>query len=145
VSAKGSPPDGIDGLIRFESADNHFTGSLNDTPVTYGKPLGLLPPGPPPSARIVSIGGAAVTGREFSVNQPSPVAVVVEARFIPAGTVIQLEFFSENGPPVIVSTTPLEGDFKLSWATASVTFSSGVSHGYVKASWKLPPRDQPHR
>lgn len=144
VSAKGGQPQGIDGLVRFESLHNGFTGNFNNTPAAFGKPLGLfLPPDPSPSVRILSIGGQSVAGEEFTIHQSSPVPVVVEARNIPIGTVIQLEFFSEKASALEISTTPLKGSFALSWATASISFPGGLSHGYIRTSWSLPPRGQP--
>jgi hypothetical protein len=143
LSAKGGQPGGGDGLVRFEDFDNQFTGNLNNTPFVEGKPFGLfLPPNPQGSVRVVSIGGVSVSTLSLTINQPSPLDVVVEARFIPPGTVVQLEFFPESGPSQTISTTPLEGSFELSQATASVTFPSGLARVQVKAAWRQPGRPQ---
>ena len=69
----------------------------------------------------------------------SIVTVSVEARNIPPGTAIVLDFPQDNGSERVVTTTPLVGTFELSRATASVTFPGGVSHLNVKASWRQPP------
>jgi len=140
VSAKGGQPGGGDGRVRFEAVDNRFSGSLNDTPFSQGKPFGLfLPPGPPASVRVVSVGGVAINRPDFTINLRSPTTIVVEARFVPPGTVVELQFFSEDGAAYTVSTTPLEGTLKQSRATASATFPSGLSRCYVNASWKRSP------
>jgi hypothetical protein len=147
LSAKGGQPGGVDGLVRFEDFDNHFSGSLNSTPFAQGKPFGLfLPPAPPASVRIVSIGGVDVKtpnvqiGRhqDIVINQDAPVTLTLEAHYIPPGTVIQLEFLPEVGPSWTGATTPLEGTFAVAHATASVTFARGVTHTQVKATWNNP-------
>jgi hypothetical protein len=141
LTATGGQPRGVDGRIRFEAFDNRFTGSLGDTPFSQGKPFGLfLPPNPPSQVRVVSVGGIAVPGSEFTFTLPSPVLTVIEARFIPPGTVIQLDFFPERGPSYTVQTTPLDGTFELSHAVAFVTFPSGLTHSLAKAAWTQPAR-----
>ena len=106
LSAKGGPSGGVDGMVRFEDFSNQFSGSLNGTPFAQGKPFGLfLPPTPQPSIRLVSVGGVAVRGRDFSVQESSPLTVVVEAHYIPPGTILQLEFFPENGASQIIDTS----------------------------------------
>ena len=143
LHARGGQSGGGDGRVRLEAFDNRFSGDLSGTPLSQGKPFGLfLPPNSPASVRVVSIGGLAVSGSEFTLNQPSPVRAVIEARFMPPGTVIQLEFFSEAAPEQTVSTTPLEGTFELSHATALVTFSSGSTRSQVRAAWKQPVQTQ---
>jgi hypothetical protein len=143
LSAKGGQPGGADGLVRFEASDNQFSGTLNNTPSAKGKPFGLfLPPGPPASVKVVSIDGVPVNGSEITLRKTSPALLVVEARSVPPGTVIQLEFFGENGTSQVISTTPLQGTFELSRATASVAFPSGLSHAQIEASWKQgPPKE----
>jgi hypothetical protein len=142
-SAKGGQPDGCDGRVRLEAFTNDFAGSSKDTPAFIGKPFGLfLPPAPAPSVRVVSVGGVPLAGGEFTNKQPSRITVVVEARNVPTGTHIDLEFFAENGTESSITTTALEGTFELSRASALVTFPSGRSRAYVKATWKQPDRKQ---
>jgi hypothetical protein len=146
LSAKAGQPGGADGFIRFEALDNQFKGSLSGTPHAQGKPFGLfLPPNPQASVRVVSIGGIAVTARHYTIERPSTVPVVIEAHFIPPGTVVQLEFFPANGPSLQIGSSPLEGTFELSHATASVAFPSGVSRGLVEATWNQPSQSEPPR
>jgi hypothetical protein len=144
LGANGGQPQGTDGLIRFETFDNQFWGSLNHTPFAQGKPLGLfLPPNPQPSVRIVSIDGVPVEVPDFTLNQSSAVAIAIEARHIPPGTVIQLEFFQDSGASQNVTTTPLiKGTFEVSLANATVRLPGGTSHCLVKAVWKQPDRAQ---
>lgn len=137
LSARGGQPAGADGRIRFEALHNRFTGTFNSTPFAQGKPLGLfLPPEPAPSVQVVSIDGISLKNPEFRVNRSAPLRVIVEARHIPPGTVIELHFYPENAPPLFASTTPLEGSFDLSRAVSTVTFPRGSSRGLVRATWK---------
>ena len=132
-------PDSLPGRVRLETLANYFTGT-SETPTAVGKPLGLfLPPDPPASVRIVSVDGVAWGSISATINRSTPVAVVVEAHFIPPGTVIQLEFFSESGVVHAVSTTPLEGTMERSHATASVVFPSGLSHSQARVAWRRLP------
>ena len=138
LSAKGGQPQGSGGLIRFESFDNQFTGSLNNTPVAQGKPLGLfLPLNHAPSVRVISFGSKVGT-REDSGTKRRGAAVVVEARYIPLGTVVELEFFSENGTSQRFLTSPLDGTFEQSRAIALVTLPNGFSYSHATVSWKRP-------
>jgi hypothetical protein len=147
LSAQGGRPRGGNGLIRLEASENQFAGSLNNSPLALGKPFGLfLPPNPPPSVRVVSINGLpprhndrAANVPALSINQATPVTLAIEARFLPPGTIIELALFSEDGSRQTVKTTPLQGTLDLSVAEASVVFPTGLSHCYVKASWKQPP------
>jgi hypothetical protein len=140
LSAKGGQTQGGDGRIRFETFQNLFTGSLNNTPFSKGKPFGLfLPPTPPPLVRVVSMGGAAVSKPEITVSQPVPLLVLVEAQNVPTGTVVKLQCFSEDGTDRTVSTTPLEGTVERSLANGLLTFPAGSSQCYVEAHWKQAP------
>lgn len=147
LSARGGRPHGGDGLIRLESSDNQFTGGLNNSPVALGNRFALfLPPSPEPTVHIVSINGVPIDegaptehATAISINQATPVLLAIEARFIPPGTIIELELFSEDGSRRKVRTTPLQGTLDLSKAETTVIFPTGLSHCHVKASWKQPP------
>ena len=86
--------------------------------------------------KLVSVDGVAWGSSSAIIHRSTPVAVVVEARFIPPGTLIQLEFFTEFGVAQTVSTTPLEGTLERSHATAAVVFPSGLSHSQARAAWR---------
>ena len=139
LSAQGGSAGSGQGRVRLETLANYFTGT-SETPTSVGKPLGLfLPPDPPASVRIVSVDGVAWGSISATINRSTPVAVVVEARSIPPGTVMQLEFFTESGVAHAVSTTPLEGTLERSHATASVVFPSGLSHSQARVAWRRLP------
>ena len=147
LAAKGGKPDGGYGRVRLEALSNTFTGGTNDTPTTMGKPFRLfLPPNPPSSIRIAGVAGVPVGSvskelfrlPQMKLNTWSPVTISIEGRFVPPGTVVELEFFSEDGTAQIAKSTPLEGTLERSTATASAPPMVGTSVGYVKANWKQP-------
>jgi hypothetical protein len=136
LSARGGQSGGVDGQVRLEALTNMFTSSLNSTPISIGKPFGLfLPPDPAPSVRVLSLDGSSGKNSEFSLARPSEVAVIVEARHVPPGTVVELEFFPEDGPVQILTTPPLAGTVELSRAVATVTLPRGSSRAFAKAVW----------
>jgi hypothetical protein len=139
LEARGGKPDGIDGAVRFEADDFQFKGTVSADHIFHGKPLGLfLPPNRPPSIRVESIDGVPLTTQEFSIKQPSSVTVKVEARNIPAGTVVDLQCFSESGQNETAKTSPLIGTLEHSQATAFVSFPVGVSRCVATADWTGP-------
>jgi hypothetical protein len=138
LEARGGKPDGTDGAVRFEADDFQFKGTVSADHVFHGKPLGLfLPPNRPPSIRVESIDGVLLTSQEFSIKQPSSVTVKVEARNIPAGTVVDLQCFSENGQDQTAKTSPLIGTEEHSGATAQLSFSKGTFRCFASAAdWR---------
>ncbi len=127
------------GVIRIETFQ--YTGP---TLVPVVSPSGLfLPAGPNPSIRIASIAGIPIpanptgsfTVPDAAINTSSAVPVVIEARNIPAGTIVKLRLFSEQGPDQILDTSPLAGTSAISTGTASAVFPSGYSRGFVRATW----------
>lgn len=75
---------------------------------------------------------------DVTMNNVSPVDVVIEARNIPVGTVVQLHLLSETDANQIVDSPPLAGTDALSTATATATFPSGFSRGFVRATFGPP-------
>ena len=137
LNAKGGQPGGTDGRIRLEATRRNYSGDLSGTPASYGKPHGLfLPPNPSASVQIVSIDGVPLSTLEFVTSGPKRVALVIEARFLPPGTPIELEVFAENGFKEIITTTPLEGSLETSRATARATLPGGRARVMVKAGWR---------
>lgn len=134
---------GSDGRIRLEAFQQSFAGNLNNTPVSFATPSNLFLPSSPSSIRVTSLGGEPVLAHpsgsfdvpDVVIDTSSAVAVAIEARNIPLGTVAKVHFYSENGPDIIVDSTPLAGSPTLSTATASVTLPTGYSRGLVRASW----------
>ncbi len=134
---------GTNGVIRLEAFTDNFTGSIS-TPFTLASPFStFVPTIGPPSVAIASINGINIslspTGNlatpDVSINTTSPVDMTIQAKFIPPGTVITLHIFSDNDTDQTVQTTPLQGTLQLSTATATVTFPSGFSLQFVKATW----------
>lgn len=100
----------------------------------------LLPTTPPPSVKVTSINGTPINANPFSfpdtsINSTSPVIVTVEAHYVPIGTIPKVIIFSESGNDQTVNATALSGTLALSTATATITFPTGGSRGYVKATW----------
>jgi hypothetical protein len=135
---------GANGAIRLEAFTDNFVGSLSGTAFTLGSPFSTFVPATgPPSIAIATINGVNVsqtpTGNlatpDASIDTTSPVQMTVQAKFIPPGTVVTLHVFSDNGTDQTVQTTPLQGTLQSSTATATVTFPSGFSLQFVKATW----------
>jgi hypothetical protein len=134
------------GGIRIEVFSDNFRGGING-PFNVGEPFAVfLPTTPPPSISIISVNGIALpqppTGNvvtpDSTIDTLSPVQITVQASFIPPGTVITLHVFSDNNTDQTVQTTPLLGTLQSSTATANVTFPSGFSLNFVKATWTTP-------
>ena len=129
------------GTIRLEGPT-----SFSNTTQLYGNlttgvlgPL-LLPTTPPPSVKVTSINGTPINANPFSfpdtsINSTSPVVVTVEAHYVPIGTIPKVIIFSESGNDQTVNATALSGTLALSTATATITFPTGGSRGFVKATW----------
>lgn len=154
AGGRGMPPNtinnwvqtgGANGAIRLETFTNNFVGSGTfQSAFTLGSPFStFLPTVGPPSIAIASINGVNVsqppTGvlatPDVSINTNSAVQMTVQASNIPLGTVITLHVFSDNNTDQTVQTTPLQGTLQSSTATATVTFPSGFSFNFVKATW----------
>jgi len=100
-----------------------------------------------PSSQIwvVSVGGYAIGQGAFAyplafpdqvVSFSGPVTVNVQATGIPVGTAPVILVTSINtGNTQTFSCSPLSGTVLSSTCSASVTFPSGGSYGYVKATW----------
>jgi hypothetical protein len=147
LSALGGGGQGFgggNGAIRLEAFTETFQGSFNGTPFTAGSPFAtFVPATPPPSVSIIGINGVNVnqpptgnlTAPDATINTLSPVQLTIQASFIPPGTIVTLHVFSDNDTDQTVQTTPLLGTLQSSTATANVTFPSGFSLNFVKATW----------
>ncbi len=134
---------GGDGIIRLEAFTDAFTGSLQGTQ-HIGSPFNtFIPATGPPAVTVTSVNGVPVTQPptgnlgtpDVTINTGAAVELTIQAQFIPPGTVLTLKVFSDNDTDQIVQTTPLLGTLQSSTATAKVTFPSGFSLNYVKATW----------
>jgi hypothetical protein len=135
------------GRVRLDAPSNQFSGVSNAL-LTRGTPYNVPLPAGMPSVRVTSIAGIAIapspTGEtaapDATINQSGPVAVTIEAKNIPPGTVVQLRILSEAVQYFVVNAAPLQGTLEFSTATASVTFPPGFSRGLVRATWNPPPQ-----
>ena len=140
----GSPNSGrlfsAQGRIRLDAFAHQFTGNIGGE--TLGAPFLVVSP-PMPVIRVSTIAGLAVSSTptgsfvtpDVVLSEPGPVAVAVEARNVPLGTVATIYLTAQNGPDLVVTTTPLAGTLALSTATASIQFATGYSRGFVRANW----------
>ena len=151
LSARGGPrghqcatmTGGGDGRIRLEAFQQNFSGSYNSTPLSLASPVSTFLSAVPASVRVVSVAGIPVnsspTGSfevpDVVLNQGGAVNVLVEARNVPIGTVVKVSILSENGPDQTIEATLTGSSAALSNATASVTFPTGHSRGFVRAAW----------
>ena len=100
------------------------------TPVTQGQP----------AIKVSTISGVAINANPFSfpditINSSSPVTVNVAAQNIPVGTVPKILIYSEFGPDQTVNCSALQGTLQASTCSASITFPTGGTRGFVKANW----------
>lgn len=135
---------GANGFIRLDTLNDATAHNFGGTPFAVGSTLNVFPPTiHPPSITVVSVdtvtlpqppsGGALPP--DVSINTTSPVTVTIQASYIPLGTVLTLHVRSDNNTEQTVRTTALSGTFESSTATFSVTFPTGFSLNYVKATW----------
>jgi len=141
----GTP--GTEGLIRLESFNpGVLAGSLSfiGTNIVSAPFSPAVPSTPPGALKVTSlvVGGVTIpiNANPFSfpdaiINSSSAVTVNVQAQFIPLGIVPQIIVMSESGTIQTVNCTPLQGTFQQSTCSASITFPTGGSRGFVKATW----------
>jgi hypothetical protein len=138
---------GGNGVVRLEAFTLTFSGTITGTR-TIGTPYTgflMLPTTPPPTVTAISINNSQIpqppTGSlmnpDVTIDTASPVTLTVQAAYIPLGTVVTLNIVSDNLTNQTVQTTPLAGTLQSSTATATVTFPSGYSLNYVKATWTM--------
>jgi len=148
IDVRGGGFGGGDGIVRLEA----FTISSNGTlPIIVGgrlitsPPFMVVPPTVPPSALKVTslvVGGVTIpiNANPFSfpdatINSSTPVTVNVQAQFIPIGTIPKIIVMSETGTDQTVNCAALQGTLQQSTCSASITFPTGGSRGFVKATW----------
>jgi hypothetical protein len=142
-TCNGGGNNGGTGTVRLEAVQEEFTGGFSGATVTSGTPFNTFLPAAPPAITVVSVGGIPVnplpTGSfqtpDVTINSTAPVTVAIRAANVPVGTVVTLEFYSENGPDIKTTSTPLAGNLASSTATAQVTFPSGFARGFIFASF----------
>ena len=140
--ARGNNSPAGDGKIRLES----FSGTL---PTNSNLPMAitstpdplLLPSTPPPTMIVTAINGVPINANPFAfpditINTSSPIVINIEAHYVPLGTIPKVTIFSEGGPDQVVNASVgLAGTLAVSTTTATITFPTGGSRGFVKATW----------
>jgi hypothetical protein len=133
------------GVVRVESLTFAGRTDCAPYPMVTSAPLKLVVPATRPStlqvASLVS-GGTTIpiNANPFSfpdalINTSSPVTVNVQAQYIPTGTVPKIIVMSETGPDQSVNCSALAGTLQQSTCSAQITFPTGGSRGFVKATW----------
>jgi hypothetical protein len=140
VSVAGA--SGNNGIIRIEAFDltKVAAGCFASAPIVSTPLKVSLPANPPSILSVTSVNGIAINANPFSfpdavINSSGPVTVNVQAQYIPLGVVPTIIVTSESGPTQTVNCSALQGTFQQSTCTASVTFLTGGSRGFVKATW----------
>ena len=140
--ARGANPFGSEGRIRLEAFNHAFTGGSFPRP-HFSRPGLVFPPTAVPSVRVTNLAGINVpsnpTGSfdtpDVTINEAGEVLLAIEAQNIPLGTIVKLSLYSEAGPCPLVDSTPLDGTFEQSTATASIQIPHGFSRFFVMARW----------
>jgi hypothetical protein len=130
------------GLARLEANGSTFSGLGNNGsgPVVTSLPFALnLPTVPPPVITVTSINGIPINANPFSfpdatINSTTPVPVVINATNVPSNATVTLYLLSDTAPNQSIPVT-LTGNSTTSTATVPVTFASGGTRGFVKATW----------
>lgn len=137
TDVRGNP-----GLIRIELAQNNNASINIGGPFVISLPFKIVTPvtQAQPNLQVTSINGVAINANPFSfpdttINSSSPVVVSVTAKSIPIGTVPKIIVYSEFGNDQTVDCSALQGTLQQSTCTASITFPTGGSRGFVKATW----------
>lgn len=138
---------GSAGRVRID-ADTYAGGCSPTQPALYGPAVNVPLPSSWASVRVVTLAGQPVPpvpGNEYTVpdvtvDSTAALAVAIEARNIPRGTVVKLIVASEGSgagtADQTIETTPLAGDSDaLTTASASVVLPRGVSRVHVRAVW----------
>jgi hypothetical protein len=132
------------GVVRLEAYSSTASFNVTGTSSTASPGTLILPTQAQPSISVVSVNSvalpasptASITTPDATINSTTAVTIAIQAANIPVGTVVTLHLYSSNSATdQTVQTTPLAGTFASSTATATVTFPSGYSMNYVKATW----------
>ena len=133
---------GTNGAIRIEAFTNYFVGGFSGTPASFAWQVSTFVV-VTPRVSVVGVNGTPVTEPptgnlstpDVEIDTAGPVTLNIQASGIPLGTLITLHIYSDNNTDQTVQTTPLVGSVEASTATVNVTFPSGYSLNYVKATW----------
>jgi len=141
---------GENGWVRIEALQDNFTGSTESSRVRrvtlVPEAPHILLPGVGPRARMVRIDGVDLpdspTGSfevpDVVVDASDPVLFEVEAHNIPLGTQLEILLWNETEYVISFQTSGLTGTFESSTATATHTIPSGLTRGFIYATWTNP-------
>jgi hypothetical protein len=150
VTGSGGGPQPVSGgQIRVEAFTPNVIPGGNafiNGPFITSVPYSLAIPSTGPSTLKVTslvVGGVTIpiNANPFSfpdatINASGPVTVNVQAQYIPQGTIPMIIVMSETGPDNIVPCSALQGTtIQQTTCSASITFPTGGSRGFVKATW----------
>lgn len=147
ATGSASEAPGANGVIRLEAFDlSQVTfgcvgSGTAGTAVLASLPFNASVPVTGPSLlKVTSINGIAINANPFSfpdavINSGGPVTVNVQAQFIPVGVVPKIIVTSEFGTTQTIDCSALQGTLQQSACSGSITFLTGASRGFVKATW----------
>lgn len=135
--------EGSAGRIRLEAFNHSYTGSSDAGQIRMVTPGNVFPPDNSPELRVVSVAGTAVPASsrasfdpaDLTINQSGVAELVIAAKNVPPGTVVNLTMVNETGGVVNFNSEPLAGTLDASTAKASVTIPHGFSRFTVQASF----------
>lgn len=128
------------GRIRIDGA-NGLTGETIPMAVNGGL-APLFPEPASPKLQVTAVHNSLVPSDPLGhigtddvlIGRPaSPVTIQIRAENIEPGTVVQVRIAPTNGSAFTVASTPLDGSYELSTATATASFPVGSSAVYVRA------------
>lgn len=131
------------GRIRIEAFQHNFSGTINPAPSRAAPFQLFLPATPPPTVRVIDIGGSSVNDKptnnfiapDVTVSTATTTTLTIEARYVPLGTRVTLVIIPENSQDQLYTSTPLVGAFERSTATVAATIPSGFARIYVRTKW----------
>jgi hypothetical protein len=142
IDARGGSFGGGNGVVRMEAYTiNPIGPGVVAGTLVISAPFMVVPPLTAPSSiTVTNINGNPINANPFSfpdttINASGPVTVSVQAQFIPVGTIPKITVMSETGPDQTVNCSALQGTLQQSTCSAQITFPTGGSRGFVKATW----------
>lgn len=134
------------GLARLEAFSQLFSGSISGTQAS-STPYNTFVPtsGATPQLTVVSVNGVAAspnplgnfTNPDVTFSASGAVPIVINGQNIPAGTQVNLQIYSQNGPDIVLSNagTLTATTGSATTLTVMVTLPPGFSRGFISASF----------
>lgn len=140
-------PVGSNGLVRIEAFQHLYTFQVIGGPPVTSAPFNTFVTSSPPSVRVVSVGGVPVnpspTGTfevpDVTFDSAAQVPVVIEAKKVPLTAAVKLQIFSDDAADQNFDAPALTGTLDLSNTTVNVTFPTGFSRGFLRATFTAAP------